>query len=78
METTQHRESWNKDKLIGQKPPLKPKDIWSIQIHLQDAHKVRDSANCLQKVSRSATNWLLGPSDRTSNIGLFDARYPRG
>ena len=26
METTQKRESWNKGKLVGQKPPLKPKD----------------------------------------------------
>ena len=24
METTQHREPWNKGKLVGQKPPLKP------------------------------------------------------
>jgi len=28
MESIQHREPWNKGKLIGQKPPLKPKDIW--------------------------------------------------
>ena len=26
---------WNKGKLIGQKPPLKPKDIRAIRIHLQ-------------------------------------------
>jgi hypothetical protein len=28
MESNQHREPWNKGKLVGQKPPLKPKDIW--------------------------------------------------
>ena len=44
METTQHREPWNKGKLIGQKPPLKPKDIWAIRIHLQNEHHVRDLA----------------------------------
>jgi site-specific recombinase XerC len=44
MEFTQHREPWNKGKLIGQKPPLKPKDIWAIRIHLQNAHQVRDLA----------------------------------
>jgi hypothetical protein len=44
METTQHREPWNKGKLVGQKPPLKPKDIWAIRIHLQNAHQVRDLA----------------------------------
>lgn len=26
MESIQKREAWNKGKLIGQKPPLKPKD----------------------------------------------------
>jgi hypothetical protein len=27
MEFSQHREAWNKGKLVGQKRPLKPKDI---------------------------------------------------
>jgi len=44
MGTTPKREAWNKGKLIGQKPPLKPKDIWAIRIHLQNKHAVRDLA----------------------------------
>lgn len=44
MEATQHREPWNKGKLIGQKPPLKPKDIWAIRIHLQNERHVRGLA----------------------------------
>jgi integrase len=44
MKTEQTRETWNKGKLIGQKPPLKPKDVWAIRIHLQNAHAVRDLA----------------------------------
>jgi len=44
MESNQTREPWNKGKLVGQKPPLKPKDIWAIRIHLQNAHQVRDLA----------------------------------
>ena len=44
MESNQHREPWNKGKLVGQKPPLKPKDIWAIRIHLQNAHQVRSLA----------------------------------
>ena len=28
MEIIGKRQAWNKDKLVGQKPPLKPKDIW--------------------------------------------------
>jgi len=44
MGTTLKRGAWNKGKLIGQKPPLKPKDIWAIRIHLQNKHAVRDLA----------------------------------
>jgi len=44
MEFSQHREPWNKGKLVGQKRPLKPKDIWAIRIQLQNAHQVRDLA----------------------------------
>jgi hypothetical protein len=32
---TQHREPWNKGKLIGAKPPLRPKHVWSIRTKLQ-------------------------------------------
>ena len=31
---------WNKGKLIGQKPPLKLKEIWAIRIRLQLDHRV--------------------------------------
>jgi hypothetical protein len=44
MEALQKREAWNKGKLVGQKPPLKPKDIWAIRFSLQQTHAVRDLA----------------------------------
>jgi site-specific recombinase XerC len=44
MEAKQTREPWNRGKLVGQKPPLKLKDIWAIRIYLQNAHSVRDLA----------------------------------
>ncbi|MPZ47488.1 MAG: tyrosine-type recombinase/integrase [Betaproteobacteria bacterium] len=44
MEAIEKCGAWNKGKLVGQKPPLKPKDIWAIRIHLQNAHAVRDLA----------------------------------
>jgi hypothetical protein len=45
MEATSHkREAWNKGKLVGQKPPLKPKEILAVRIHLQNSHAVRDLA----------------------------------
>jgi hypothetical protein len=42
--TTCRREPWNKGKLIGQKAPLKPKDIWAIRVRLQMEHRVRELA----------------------------------
>ena len=42
METTQHRESWNKGKLVGQKPPLKPKDIWAIRTTFKTQGRFED------------------------------------
>lgn len=44
MEFNHTREPWNKGRLVGQKPPLKPKDIWALRIHLQKEHQVRDLA----------------------------------
>ena len=44
MEVMAKRTAWNKGKLIGHKPPLKPKDIRATRIHLQNAHAVRDLA----------------------------------
>ena len=44
MESTETREPWNKGMLVGQKPALKPKDIWALRIHLQNEHLVRDLA----------------------------------
>jgi integrase len=51
MENTQsstqlphQRASWNKGKLIGPKPPLRPKHVWSIRTRLQVEGRVRDLA----------------------------------
>ena len=35
MPSKPRREPWNKGKLIGQKPPLRPKHVWSIRTRLQ-------------------------------------------
>ncbi len=44
MENAQSRMPWNKGKLIGQKSPLKLKEIWAIRIHLQVGKRIRDLA----------------------------------
>jgi hypothetical protein len=38
------RGPWNKGKLIGAKPPLPPKHVWSIRTKLQIADRKRDLA----------------------------------
>lgn len=38
------RVPWNKGKLIGAKPPLQPKHVWSIRTKLEVAGRVRDLA----------------------------------
>jgi integrase len=42
--TEPHREPWNKGKLVGQKTPLKLKDIWAIRVRLQLSERTRDLA----------------------------------
>src|ERR1022692_4154675 len=38
------RGPWNKGQLIGQKRPLKPKDVWAIRVRLELSGKPRDLA----------------------------------
>ena len=38
------RHAWNKGKVVGQKPPLKPKYVWAIRTQLQLQEKRRDLA----------------------------------
>jgi integrase len=38
------RTPWNKGKLIGPKPPLRPKHVWSIRTRLQVEGRTRDLA----------------------------------
>ncbi|HEX9277321.1 MAG TPA: tyrosine-type recombinase/integrase [Casimicrobiaceae bacterium] len=42
--TTGRVTPWNKGKLLGQKPPLKLKEIWAIRIRLQMDHRTRELA----------------------------------
>ena len=43
-EYSKQRTTWNKGKLTGQKPPLKPKEVWSIRVRLQMAGKTFELA----------------------------------
>jgi hypothetical protein len=39
---TAQKTPWNKGKLVGQKPPLRLKEIWAIRIRLQLAKRARE------------------------------------
>jgi len=50
---------WNKNKLIGQKLPLKPEQIWSIRVRLEMQNNIRDLA---------LFNLALDPKLRTCDL----------
>ena len=41
---TRQRAPWSRGRLIGQKRPLKPKDVWTIRVRLQMEGRRRDLA----------------------------------
>ena len=44
MQSTRAQIPWNKGKLIGQRPPLKLREIWAIRIRLQLNNQIRELA----------------------------------
>ena len=38
------RTPWNKGRLVGQKRPLRPKEVWAIRVRLQMKRRKRDLA----------------------------------
>ena len=50
------REPWNKGRLIGQKRPLKPKDVWTIRVRLQLEGRKRDLAMFNRSISPSTAS----------------------
>ena len=44
MKTIQRSAPWNKGKLIGQKPPLRLRELWAIRVRLQLSGTVRNLA----------------------------------
>ena len=39
-----HREPWNKGKIVGQKAPFKPQEIWALRVRLQMEGRPRELA----------------------------------
>jgi hypothetical protein len=64
---------WNKGKLLGQKPPLKLKELWAIRIRLQLDHRARELA-----LFNLAIDSKLGGCDRGRRGILRVSRHRRG
>jgi hypothetical protein len=46
-----HRQPWNKGKLVGQKAPLRLKEIWAIRIRLQLAACGAALTDCCRRLT---------------------------
>jgi hypothetical protein len=60
--TTSKRLPWNKGKLTGAKPPLRPKHVWSIRTKLQVEGRTRDLAMFNLAIAASCVAAMSLPS----------------
>jgi hypothetical protein len=67
---------WNKGRLLGQKAPLKLKEIWAICIRLQLAGEVRDLAP-FDLVNNSKLRGCNSVSLRVCDIAQGKSIFPR-
>ena len=76
MSTNSGKSPWNKGKLVGQKLPLKLKEIWAIRVRLQLADNKRDLALfnlAIDSKLRGSDLIKIKVSD-ISNSGVVSAR----
>jgi len=67
---------WNKGKLVGQKAPLKLKDIWAMRVRLQIGHRTRELALATRTLrahsgtleSRSTMRWRSRNKRKCSHL----------
>ena len=67
-----HPTPWNHGRLIGPKPPLKPKHIWALRTRLQHEGRTRDLAMfnlAIDSKLRGATSSACGSPTSTSAMG---------
>jgi hypothetical protein len=70
-EVSSHRAPWNKGRLIGQKRPLKPKEVWAIRVRLQLEERRRDLAlfNLALDSKLRGCDLVLAPGQRRVRRG---------
>ena len=70
------RTPWNKGRLVGQKRPLRPKEVWAIRFRLQIKHNKRDLAMFNLSIGRRPGQ---RPTSRRSRCRLISKLfYPAG
>ena len=78
--TAPKRVPWNKGKLIGAKPPLRPKHVWSIRTKVQVEGRTRDLAMFNLAIDSKLRGCdvvaLKGPADTQSIGRRSDRRRP--
>lgn len=62
------RVPWNKGKIIGAKPPLRQKHVWSIRTKLQVEDRIRDLA-LFNVANRQQTPWLRSSRLEAADTG---------
>ena len=61
---------WNKGKLVGQKAPLKLKDIWAIRVRLQIQNRTRELALFNLAIdSKLRSRRMRAPTGRRRSVG---------
>jgi integrase len=53
------RVAWNKGRLVGQKRPLRPKEVWAIRVRLQIKRRKRDLAMFNLAIDSKLRGWDL-------------------
>ncbi|MFG1342928.1 site-specific integrase [Xanthobacter autotrophicus] len=63
QENLSQREPWNAGRIIGAKPPLKPKHIWALRTRLQIGNRVRDLAMFNLAIDSKLRGWACDRDD---------------
>lgn len=77
---------WNHGRIIGPKPPLKPKHIWAIRTRLQHEGRTRDLAmfnvaidsNCEDATSFASVSLTSTSATRSGRAPSSSSRRPAG
>ena len=72
-----HREPWNKGKIVGQKVPFKPKDIWALRVRLPDVNLTSQHAYARTATARLEVALEVATDARAANERGADVHRTR-